>query len=118
MPVGATVTALDVTDIVGALLDAVADDPVPDIQVILSARGIVYDYLPTTLDRFLALDATAAHQTLPTGTTPARQVVDQLLNLLGAAADVLEATRSRDADRLVTQGNFLRTKFSRSDLDL
>ena len=31
---------------------------------------------------------------------------------------VLAAARSQDADALTTQGNFLRTKFTRSDLDL
>jgi hypothetical protein len=30
----------------------------------------------------------------------------------------LRAAREHDVDALFTQGNFLRTKFSRSDLDL
>jgi len=34
------------------------------------------------------------------------------------ASDVLAAAQARDVDDLVTQGNFLRTKFSGSDLDL
>jgi hypothetical protein len=38
--------------------------------------------------------------------------------LENSALDLLEATRSRDVDELLSQGNFLGTKFSRSDLDL
>ena len=118
LPVAAVVAALDVTDIVDQLLDSTLDDLVPDVQLILTVRGIVRDYLPTTLDRFLALDPAAADRPLTSGQTPREQLTEQLAQLAGAAADVLDATRSRDADALVSQGNFLRTKFSRSDLDL
>lgn len=118
MPVAAVVAALDVTDIVDQLLDSTRDDQVPDIEVILAVRGIVRDYLPTTLDRFLALDPSTADRPLPSGATPREQLAAQLVQLASAAADVLQATRARDADALVSQGNFLRTKFSRSDLDL
>jgi hypothetical protein len=118
LPVAAVVAALDVTDIVDQLLDSTLDDPVPDIEVILAVRGVVRDYLPTTLDRFLALDPSTRDRPMPGGQTPSEQLASQLVQLAGAAADVLEATRARDADALVSQGNFLRTKFSRSDLDL
>lgn len=118
LPVAAVVAALDVTDIVRELLDSTFNDAVPEVQVILAVRGIVHDYLPTTLDRFLALDPGRTDVASSVGATPRGQVVEQLLGLTSAAADVLVATRERDADHLVTQGNFLRTKFSRSDLDL
>ena len=118
LPISAVVAALDVTDIVDQLLDTTRDDDVPDVEVILAVRGIVRDYLPTTLDRFLALDPSVVDQPLTSGRTPREQLDEQLVQLAGAAADVLAATRARDADRLVSQGNFLRTKFSRSDLDL
>jgi len=45
-------------------------------------------------------------------------LLDQLGDLASAADDLLVAARSRDADALFAQGNFLRTKYSRSDLDL
>jgi hypothetical protein len=118
LPVSAVVAALDVTDIVDQLLDSTLDDAVPDVEVILAVRGLVRDYLPTTLDRFLALDPSTADQPSASGQTPREQLATQLVQLAGAAADVLGATRRRDADALVSQGNFLRTKFTRSDLDL
>ena len=58
------------------------------------------------------------HRPLPQGGTSATLVVEQLGALWEAASDVLHASRDRDADALITQGNFLRTKFTRSDLDL
>ena len=38
--------------------------------------------------------------------------------LWSSAMDLLDATRAHDADALLSQGSFLRTKFSGSDLDL
>ena len=35
-----------------------------------------------------------------------------------SASQVLVAARNQDVDALMTQGTFLRTKYSRSDLDL
>ena len=89
-----------------------------DINVMLTVRGIVDDYLPTTVRRYLALDTSTLDIARPAGGTPRSELVDQIDSLWLAAADVLAAARSRDADDLVSQGNFLRTKFSRSDLDL
>lgn len=118
LPVAAVVAARRVTDAVDEILDSIADDVTPDVQAIISVRGIVHDYLPTTLHRFLALDPATTREPLMSGRTPADQVTEQLDELGRAATDVLVATRARDADDLVTQGNFLRTKFTRSDLDL
>ncbi|UDY23240.1 hypothetical protein [Nocardioides sp. Kera G14] len=109
LPVAAVVAARRVTDLVDDILESLADDQDPDIQAIVSVRGIVRDYLPTTLNRYLALQPDPEH---------AEQVTEQLDALALAADEVLTATRSRDADDLLTQGNFLRTKFSGSDLDL
>jgi hypothetical protein len=44
--------------------------------------------------------------------------MEQLDALEGAALAVLQASQQQDVDGLLTQGNFLRTKFTRSDLDL
>src|SRR4051794_29744776 len=87
LPIAAVVAALDVADIVDQLLDTTLDDGVPDVGVILAVRGIVRDYLPTTLDRFLALDPSVIDARLPSGQTPRMQVAEQLANLAGAAAD-------------------------------
>lgn len=118
MPIAAVVAALDVTDIVDQLLATTLDDLAPDVEVILVVRGIVRDYLPTTLERYLALDPRTVNRLLVSGQRPSAQLGTQLAQLARAAADVLGATLARDADALVSQGNFLRTKFTRSDLDL
>jgi hypothetical protein len=44
--------------------------------------------------------------------------MEQLEALETSALAVLEATQQQDVDALMTQGAFLRTKFSGSDLDL
>jgi hypothetical protein len=123
LPVGAVVGSRHVIDVLREVLadaerDAGQRGGEPDINVILSVRGIVDDYLPTTLKRYLALDASTLDVPRPAGGTPRDELVDQIDSLWLAAADVLAAARARDADDLVSQGNFLRTKFSRSDLDL
>jgi len=114
----AVVAARGVTDVVQEILDCLADDAVPDIQAVLSVRGIVRDYLPTSLRGFLALDPSTLAGASPAAPDPRSQLDEQLENLWSAATEVLTATRARDADNLLTQGTFLRTKFTRSDLDL
>lgn len=123
LPVAAIVSARHVIDVLLEVLADAARDAEqrgaePDIQVIVSVRGIVDDYLPTTLKRYLALDPVTVDRPRAAGATPRDELVDQIDALWLAAADVLAAARARDADDLVSQGNFLRTKFSRSDLDL
>jgi hypothetical protein len=44
--------------------------------------------------------------------------MEQLESLQLSADAVLVAAKAQDIDALVSQGNFLRTKFSGSDLDL
>ena len=44
--------------------------------------------------------------------------MEQLDSLQPSADAVLVAAREQDVDALVSQGNFLRTKFTGSDLDL
>ena len=123
LPVEAVIGARHVIDTLREILsdaerDAEQRGGEPDINVILSVRGIVDDYLPTTVHRYLALDPATTQTQRPTGGTPRQEFVDQIDALWLAAADVLAASRARDVDDLVSQGNFLRTKFSRSDLDL
>jgi hypothetical protein len=118
LPVEAVVGAHRVTDVVREILDDAAADAVPDVHVIIAVRGMVDDYLPTTLHAYLALDAEIAARANAQGSTPAQHLVEQLDGLWLAGLDVLRAAQSRDVDNLLTQGNFLRTKFSGSDLDL
>jgi hypothetical protein len=50
--------------------------------------------------------------------TPTESLLEQIDVLHSAAAAVLLAAHEQDADALMTQGRFLATKFSGSDLDL
>ena len=84
----------------------------------LGVRGIVDDYLPTTVNAYLAVEAQLHDVPRASGDTPTESLLAQLAALQQSASSTLAATRSHDADALLTQGAFLRTKFSRSDLDL
>jgi hypothetical protein len=117
LPVEAVVAARQVTDLVRELIDSAGDREL-DVYVVVAVKGIVTDYLPTTLRSYLALDRSLVEVARPSGRTPSQSVVEQIESLWDSAADLLEATRARDADAVLTQGNFLRTKFTRSDLDL
>jgi hypothetical protein len=79
---------------------------------------MVDDYLPTTLRAYLNLDPSVTEQPGPSGRSPRAALREQLESLSAAAQEMLDATRSQDVDALFTQGNFLKTKFTRSDLDL
>lgn len=117
LPVEAVVAARRVTDLVRELI-ATAGERELDVYAEVAITGIVTDYLPTTLNAYLALDPELAEAARPSGRTPRESLIMQLDSLTESAADLLDATRSRDADAVLTQGNFLRTKFTRSDLDL
>jgi hypothetical protein len=122
LPVDAVVAARRVADTVRQILSDAARDVEqgrePEVRLILSVRGIVDDYLPTTLKRYLALDPSVVDEERAAGGTPRTDLVEQLEALWLGAADVLHAAQARDVDDLVSQGNFLRVKFSGSDLDL
>lgn len=117
LPGAAVVTARAITDLLRQIVDTTGDGPL-DVQAALFVEGTVRDYLPTTLRTFLAVDPAMANAPRPTGGTPTTSLLDQLRLLRSSAAATLTAAREQDADALLTQGNFLSTKFSRSDLDL
>ncbi len=117
LPNEAIVIARRLLDAVRELIETAQDHDL-DIRAVVSLRGILGDYLPTTLRAFLALDPDVVDTPRPSGTTPRLALIEQLDVLWSSAMDLLEATRAQDADALMTQGSFLRTKFSASDLDL
>lgn len=117
LPGESVVAARRVTDTVRDVIDT-SDDGELDVYAIISVKGIVNDYLPTTLRTFLALDPQVVDVRRPTGRTPRESLLDQIISLWAGAADVLTAAQAKDADALVSQGNFLQTKFTGSDLDL
>lgn len=117
LPNQATVTARRVTDVIGEILDTAAVRPL-DINVVISVQQTIEDYLPTTVRSYLALDSSVVGVARPSGRTPTESLLEQLDTLESSVRTVLTATRAQDADTLLSQGSFLATKFSRSDLDL
>ena len=117
LPVEAVVVSREITDTIRAVIDTSADRDL-DVYAIVSINGIVGDYLPTTLRTYLNLDPSLTERVGPSGRTPRAALREQLDALTIAADELLHATREHDVDALFTQGNFLRTKFTRSDLDL
>jgi len=117
LPGESVVTARRITDLLREVIDTSEVRPL-DVYAVISIKGILRDYLPTTLRSFLALDPGQLTAPRPSGRTPVQSLAEQLEALLDAAADLLAATQAQDADALLSQGSFLRTKFSGSDLDL
>ena len=117
LPIPSVVAARRVTDLVAEVLRTADLRPL-DVYATLSIKGILTDYLPTTIRSFLAVDESLIDTPRPSGRTPAQSLAEQLEALESSASAVLSAVHQQDADALMTQGNFLSTKFSRSDLDL
>ncbi len=117
LPVEAVVISRGVTDTIREVIELGRERPL-DVYAVVSVNGILGDYLPTTLRTYLSLDPQLVDRPGPRGRTPTVALREQLDSLSEAADDLLQATQRHDVDALFTQGNFLRTKFSRSDLDL
>lgn len=117
LPVEAVVIARQATDTVREVIET-SDDHELDIYAVVQINGIVNDYLPTTLRTYLNLDPELTERVGPSGRTPRAALREQLESLVAAAEEMLHATQAHDVDALFSQGNFLRTKFTRSDLDL
>jgi hypothetical protein len=117
LPVEAVVIARQVTDAIRELIETSQDHDL-DVYAVVSINGIVGDYLPTTLRTYLNLDPSLIERPGPSGRTPREALREQVASLALAADELFQATQAHDADRLFSQGNFLRTKFTRSDLDL
>jgi len=77
-------------------------------------RRMAVDYLPTTIDAYLALPADyASRRVVQDGKTPL-QVMDEQLELLEARmGEIAEAVHRRDSDRLLANGIFLEERFGR-----
>ncbi|MEO6700406.1 MAG: hypothetical protein ABI140_10305 [Jatrophihabitantaceae bacterium] len=117
LPGVAVVNARRLTDTLREVIDTSEVRPL-DVYAVVSLQGTLHDYLPTTLHRYLALDDEVREMPRQSGRTPTASLLEQLESLQSSADAVLVAARNQDVDALLTQGNFLRTKFSGSDLDL
>lgn len=118
MPEGGIPALHEVEDEIRPLLTYLSKHRVNELEMI-PVRALVTDYLPTTVERFLALpgDFALRHRGRA-GLTPAQDFLAQLNILSRAAKECAEAIYVGDAHELAAQGTFLQTKFTRSDLDL
>jgi hypothetical protein len=117
LPTEGVVIARRVLDVVREVVETSGEHEL-DVRAVVSIRGMLDDYLPTTLRAYLAIDPSQIDVVRPSGRTPAQSFIEQLDVLWSSAMDLLDAIQAHDADALLSQGSFLRTKFSRSDLDL
>jgi hypothetical protein len=75
------------------------------------------DYLPATLDAYLALPrAYAEQEVVVDGKTAAALLCDQLDLLVAQLDDVVDAMHRADADRLLVNGRFLGDRFGTKEL--
>lgn len=121
LPVGVVPQVRAIEDVLVELLDVLAARPTTtgSAQERYALEATITDYLPTSLETYLALPPAFAqsHRT-PEGRTPGEELLEQLVLLEAAVRELALAVYSGDAEHLATQGRFLQTKFSRSDLDL
>jgi hypothetical protein len=108
MPAVAVVTAREITDALGKLIGTA--DRRPDIYTSITIAGILTDHLPTTVKTFLTVSNP--------GPDAVGALREQLESLLDMTISLQEAEHAQATNALTSQGNFLRTKFSNSDLDL
>ena len=118
MPEGGVPAVREVEDELRPLLRYLRSNP-PTAEEMIPVRATVTDYLPSTVNAFLALppDFALTHRNRM-GRTPAEELLEQLRLLAEGAQEYATAIYAGDAQELTNQGRFLATKFTRSDLDL
>jgi hypothetical protein len=117
LPARAVVSARRLTDTLLETIDTSLVRPL-DVYAVISLRGTLDDYLPTTVNGYVAVAPELRDTPRGNGLSPTASLQEQLDALQSSASSVLVASQNQDADALMTQGAFLRTKFSGSDLDL
>lgn len=116
LPPGAVPTVRDIDDVLRPLLAYVATRGASDEEM-RHLTSIVSDYLPTALGDFMALPPAYTERPGVTGTTPAVDLVRQLVLLDEGANELQDLVYTGDAAQLAIQARFLDAKFRRSDLD-
>lgn len=117
LPTGVVVDVRSLTDVLRAVVATSAVRPL-DVHALISVRAVLEDYLPTTLKGYLAVDEGLLDVARPGSPTPRDSLHEQVAALHTAVGTTLTAVQAQDVDALSTQGRFLRTKFTASDLDL
>ena len=100
------------------LLPHTAQFPVgsPDLYVL---QRTAVDYLPTTIEAYLALPPSYATQRTIQGGRTSLDVLREQLELLDAKMDeIAEAVHQRDSDRLLANGIFLEDRFGKGAPEL
>lgn len=100
------------------LLPHTAQFPVgsPDLYVL---QRTAVDYLPTTIEAYLALPPSYATQRAIQGGRTSLDVLREQLELLDAKMDeIAEAVHQRDSDRLLANGIFLEDRFGKGAPEL
>lgn len=118
MPEGGVPAVREVEDVLRPLLEYLQQQPATEAEMI-GVRAMVTDYLPTTVDTFLALPAQFAqtHRNR-SGRSPEEEFLQQLELLAEGAGETATAIYAGDAQLLTNQGRFLQNRFARSELDL
>ena len=117
LPVAALPRLGLIEDLLGPLLAHLHTSP-PSVDEEIAVRGIVGDYLPTTINAYLSMNTQFAHLARADGRTPGDDLLDQLATLQQAATELAQAVYAHDGQELQVQGRFLQSKFHRTDLDL
>jgi len=118
MPEGGVPGVRAIEDRLRPLLEYMSAHP-PTEEELIPVRATLTDYLPTTLDTFLALPAEFArtHRNRA-GRSPAEELVEQLALLESGVVEYAQSIYAGDAQQLSNQGRFLQTKFGKTDLTL
>jgi hypothetical protein len=117
LPVAALPQLGRIEDVLLPMLDHLSRNP-PSVDEEIAVQAMVTDYLPTSINAYIGLNAQFAQMPGPDGRTPGDDLLEQLVTLEVAAHDLSRAVYAHDAEQLQTQGRFLSTKFSGSDLAL
>ena len=81
-----------------------------DLYIVRATRD---DYLPRTLDAFMAVPPPLRDKTMPTGKTPLQELKEQLSLLDTKLDEVAEDLQRRNVDRLLANRRFLEERFAR-----
>lgn len=117
LPVAALPRLGLIEDLLHPLLAHLEASP-PSVDEEIAVRGIVADYLPTTINAYLSMNTQFAHLPRADGRTPGDDLLEQLATLQQAATELAQAVYAHDGQELQVQGRFLQSKFNRTDLDL
>ncbi|MEA2368760.1 MAG: hypothetical protein QOH38_1478 [Thermoleophilaceae bacterium] len=117
LPVAALPRLGEIEDVLVPLIEYLIEHP-PSVDEEIAVEAMVTDYLPTTLRAYIGMNRQIAETKRADGRTAGDDLLDQLATLKDAVHELSQSVYAHDAEQLATQGRFLTTKFSRSDLAL